>query len=211
MNQIVSTKGGWGPTPRKAQKRRDQIIDAAIDFLSENDLGSFTFDSVGKRVGMSRSLVAHYFPVKEDILQCVVEKVMNQGLGLTEERQVSQPSDWKSQIQTQIIGVFSWIDQCPKYRQILLMLFYLASVQNKYRKIHERVKQEGIQRLSQTLESVVSDKEKTQLLAQSIQTLINGALLDLCMDSADQDPESIQAQVLQSAVSLVQSECDFHH
>lgn len=52
--------------------RRDQILDAAREVISENGYDQSSVDQIAKRAGLSRSTVYEYFRSKEEILQgCV--------------------------------------------------------------------------------------------------------------------------------------------
>ena len=55
-----------------AQDRRQQLVDVGLDLLDERPIQDLTLDEVAATVGVSRTLVFHYFPSKGDYLAAVV-------------------------------------------------------------------------------------------------------------------------------------------
>ena len=64
--------GVAGPPRMTAQERRDQLIGIGLDLLEERPIQELTLDEVAAAVGVSRTLVFHYFPSKGDYLAAVV-------------------------------------------------------------------------------------------------------------------------------------------
>lgn len=57
-------------------QRRGQIIKASMDVLAELGFAKFTLREVGKRLGGSVTLVTHYFPTRETLLDALLENVL---------------------------------------------------------------------------------------------------------------------------------------
>ncbi len=55
-----------------AQDRREQLVGVGLDLLEERPIQDLTLDEVAATVGVSRTLVFHYFPSKGDYLAAVV-------------------------------------------------------------------------------------------------------------------------------------------
>ena len=61
-----------GPPRMTAQDRRDQLVGVGLDLLETRPIQELTLDEVAATVGVSRTLVFHYFPSKGDYLAAVV-------------------------------------------------------------------------------------------------------------------------------------------
>jgi len=64
------------------QKRHAEIIDAAIAALAEVGYAATSFAEIGKRVGISKSVVAYHFGNKERLIDAVVNAIYNKGLAV---------------------------------------------------------------------------------------------------------------------------------
>ena len=51
---------------------REDILAAAADLAAESGIGSLTFQSVGKRLGISDRTVVYYFPTKNEMIAATV-------------------------------------------------------------------------------------------------------------------------------------------
>ena len=51
---------------------REDILAAAAELAAESGIGSLTFESVGKRLGISDRTVVYYFPTKNEMIASVV-------------------------------------------------------------------------------------------------------------------------------------------
>ncbi|TRW81012.1 TetR family transcriptional regulator [Mycolicibacterium sp. 018/SC-01/001] len=57
--------------------RREQIVTAATEVLAEAGFARFTLRVVGQRLGGSVTLVTHYFPNREALLDAVLERTLS--------------------------------------------------------------------------------------------------------------------------------------
>ncbi len=75
------------PVPRETRKprtfteerRRAQIIEAAIDTIAEVGFGRASLARIGERVGISKGLIGYHFAGKDDLIEQVVFEVLEQG------------------------------------------------------------------------------------------------------------------------------------
>lgn len=61
------------------KRRRDEIIVAAITSLAENGYVGTSFAEIGRRVGLSKSVVAYHFTSKEALIDAVVNAIYDKG------------------------------------------------------------------------------------------------------------------------------------
>lgn len=57
-----------GVRARQKADRRERILQAALDLISELGFGAATYELIAERAGVSRGTVFNYFPYKESIL-----------------------------------------------------------------------------------------------------------------------------------------------
>lgn len=88
------------------QLRREQILDAAITLSLKIGYRSITRDAVAGEAGISSSLIAHYFPVMEDLKTKVMEyaiederlAILAQGLAINDPLTLAIPDELKNRV-----------------------------------------------------------------------------------------------------------------
>ncbi|MGX5653341.1 TetR/AcrR family transcriptional regulator [Geodermatophilus nigrescens] len=58
------------------EQRREQIITAAFQVLGQHGHGKFTLRAVGERLGGSVTLVTHYFPSRDALLDGILQRTL---------------------------------------------------------------------------------------------------------------------------------------
>src|SRR5438067_2031815 len=58
------------------QRRREQIVEAAVAIIAEQGLQNLSLSAIEERAGMSRGQLTYYFPTKEDILLAVFDRLI---------------------------------------------------------------------------------------------------------------------------------------
>ncbi|MEU6103339.1 TetR/AcrR family transcriptional regulator [Streptomyces flaveolus] len=59
------------------EERREQIVTAATQVLGELGFAKFTLRAVGQRMGGSVTLVTHYFPSRDALLDALLERTLS--------------------------------------------------------------------------------------------------------------------------------------
>ena len=57
-------------------KRRDQLVDCAIDAIAELGFPRTSVAEVARRAGVSKGVVTYHFPAKEDLIRAVIADVL---------------------------------------------------------------------------------------------------------------------------------------
>lgn len=57
---------------------REEILAAAVELATESGIGSLTFGSVGRGLGISDRTVVYYFPTKNDMIAAVIAELGEQ-------------------------------------------------------------------------------------------------------------------------------------
>src|ERR1700737_2855460 len=78
--------------------RREQIVEAAVTVIAEQGLQNLSLSEIEKKAGMSRGQLTYYFPVKEDILLAVFDRLVlliHQRIGTPDGQVNTQASGWE--------------------------------------------------------------------------------------------------------------------
>jgi AcrR family transcriptional regulator len=67
-----------------AEQRSDQILDAALDAIVEQGSSKVTLEAVGRRIGVTKSAIYHYFPNKRGMLRALFLREINRTLAQME-------------------------------------------------------------------------------------------------------------------------------
>ena len=73
------------------EARRRQIVDAAIDVLTDDGYPKATLETIARRVGISRGLISYHFEGRDDLMAAVVGRVYEDGAAYMAERLAQAP------------------------------------------------------------------------------------------------------------------------
>ncbi|MFN8528050.1 MAG: TetR/AcrR family transcriptional regulator [Anaerolineae bacterium] len=74
--------------------RREQILTAARIVFASKGYGATVIDDIAAAAGISKGLIYHYFPGKEDLFVALVQRTMQGALALMEEAASRLDSAW---------------------------------------------------------------------------------------------------------------------
>lgn len=69
---------------RDAERTRGRIVEAAVGEFAEKGFAGARVESIGRRAGVNKQLLYHYFGGKEDLFREVVERKIEERLGRLE-------------------------------------------------------------------------------------------------------------------------------
>ena len=111
---------------RTAEDRRRQLIGIGLQLLATRPIHQITVDEVAASAGISRSLLFHYFPTKQDYYVAVVRAASRRLL-----RQIAPDSNELPAI------VEDYVRYLERRREPYVALFRSSSVDDWVRSIHE--------------------------------------------------------------------------
>jgi AcrR family transcriptional regulator len=91
----VRTKASGVPSQNQSfaeTARRAQIVDCAIDTITEMGFAKASVDQIAKRAGVSKGVITYHFPNKEEIVDAVIEKVVAAGRSYMVPRIIAETS-----------------------------------------------------------------------------------------------------------------------
>lgn len=164
----------------KKEKKRLSIIEATIDCLDEGGLPNFSFNSIGKKLNIERSLVAHYFPKKEELLLATVMYVYAQGQRIT-VKNVEKKKTPLGKVLAIYDSAQEWLESDSRFPSIVTIFYSLTTVDPKFMAIHEEIQSSGLERLTMLLDLYLTsegvDKSNLKIIAQSVHSLMLGMTL----------------------------------
>lgn len=95
-------------------KRRSQIVEATIAALSEVGYQAASFAEIGRRVGISKSVVGYHFRTKEALIDAVVNAVYDKGFQVVRPAIDAQPT-FGGQIEAFIRSSIYFYNEYPSY------------------------------------------------------------------------------------------------
>jgi TetR/AcrR family transcriptional regulator, fatty acid metabolism regulator protein len=70
-------RGTAGPSTFTQLKRRDQLVDCAIDAIAELGFSRTSVAEVARRAGVSKGVVTYHFAAKDDLVHAVIARVLD--------------------------------------------------------------------------------------------------------------------------------------
>lgn len=114
-----------------ADDRRRQLIGIGLQLLATRPIHQITVDEVAATAGISRSLLFHYFPTKQDYYVAVVRAASRRLL-----RRIAPDHDSPASTQIHAI-VEDYVTYLERRREPYIALFRSPSVDDWVRSIHE--------------------------------------------------------------------------
>lgn len=128
-----------------AQDRRRQLIGIGLQLLASRPIHQITIDEVAASAGISRSLLFHYFPTKQDYYVAVVRAASRRLL-----RRIAPDHDGPPGTQIHAI-VEDYVRYIERRREPYVALFRSAAVDDWVRSIHDETQDALTQRVIEAL------------------------------------------------------------
>lgn len=77
------------------QDRKEQILDVAEELLQTRSLGTFSYQDVSDRVGISKASIHHHFPSKDDLSLALVTRHRSALVSTLEKISQEHATPWK--------------------------------------------------------------------------------------------------------------------
>lgn len=174
--------------------RRRQLVEAATRCLAKGGIAAFTVDRICKEAGISRGLINHYFPSKDDLLIAVYESSLYETVTghiakLNEPPRNARPEDR--------LGMVVEATVHPSYFAEPRLLVWLAlwgevAVNRKLQAAHRALYDAYRATLAREIEAVAKARGRevdAPALARSFIALFDGLWLEWCLDSRVVSPE----------------------
>jgi TetR/AcrR family transcriptional regulator, fatty acid metabolism regulator protein len=102
-------------------KRRDQLVDCAIEAIAELGFARASVAEVARRAGVSKGVVTYHFPAKDDLISAVIADIVGSLTEfLTPRYKAADPTQFPERWTAAYIT--AWVDCYRAYAQQLLAL-----------------------------------------------------------------------------------------
>jgi AcrR family transcriptional regulator len=180
------------PAPRftraHPEARRQMLIEAARRCLSKGGIAAFTVDRICKEARVSRGLINHYFPNKDDLLVEVYQdslyKTVNSQIG---EAQRNDERDGPPEFLLKAIVEANFTQDYFARENLLVWLTLWGEIATnaKLRSVHRSLYESYRKTLASAIEKVSAPRGRTvdaSSLARSFIALVDGLWLEWCLD-----------------------------
>jgi AcrR family transcriptional regulator len=163
----------------KGDQTKSKILRSAIDVLSSQGLGHFTFDAVALPIGMQRAQVAYHFPKKETLIAEAIRYAYRCGADIVEAEMSRAPVQSLAHLKAYIVGTLKWIDHDPAMRSLLCLALYLATIDPVFAEVMTDVKRAGTHRVERILNDGQGSRSARELktLAHAVHSYIVGEVI----------------------------------
>jgi TetR/AcrR family transcriptional regulator, transcriptional repressor of bet genes len=189
------TSGRVAPrAPRYSRKspaaRRQMLVEAATRCLSRGGIAAFTVDQICKEAKVSRGLINHYFPSKDDLLVEIYKTSLYREVNayIAEAAKHGQENNGAPELLLKAIVEANF---APAYFSRSNLLVWLAlwgeiATNAKLKSAHRRLYDGYRKKLAEAIERVAASRARdidALNLARSFIALIDGLWLEWCLDS----------------------------
>ncbi|MBY0369324.1 TetR family transcriptional regulator [bacterium] len=202
-----SIAGALGLKVRKHDERRLELIEESIRLIAAGGIEDLTFDKLGKRFGMKRSLVAYYFKSRKELFLDAVRYVTATAQAMTEKR-VAEARSPEDKLFAIIQAALDWYQEHPDQGAVFLLFYFNCSHDASQREIQTEIREQGAQRMAVLLGMLGAKRSKKRLyaLAKTIQNLITGFLIDLRVTNPSMSFNEARSAILSSIQTLLRED-----
>lgn len=167
------------PEPSKAQRRRLQIVEAAIESFAEVGIEKSTYERLAKRIKVSRPLIIHYFPDRDDLVETTLKFIRARFQRLAVDA-LSRAEGPEAKLKAYVEATFDWIARYDKHAKVWLLFYFYCGVDGDFKAMNTELARMGEERIAALIVGLrAKSLPKAELLwrAKQIQIFVTGALI----------------------------------
>lgn len=169
--------------PRKGDRRAQQIVENATEFIAKAGYENLDFVKLAKKCKITRPLINHYFPEKEQLLLAVVSFVAVEHQKFLLEQIPENQKSMKEVLRSYILANLEWPRKKNAHAKVWMHYLALAAYQESERMENTRSVDHGAKRIEEILKQGILQEEwggfEASWKAKSLQLLITGAVISL--------------------------------
>ncbi|MBY0370601.1 TetR/AcrR family transcriptional regulator [bacterium] len=178
MDKLLLEATKTGPT--RQDVRRAKILAAVMAILANEGLDELTLERVGKKVKMARSHIVYYFKSRDELVEAAVRYATLSARDLIAKHisERGESKDWRVALRRYVEGNFRWIETQPDHVAVYTLLYYLAAIKPRYRKLHEEIRKVGYDFIDSILKNADLTPARRHAAVINIQGVLTGNLID---------------------------------
>jgi AcrR family transcriptional regulator len=182
--------------PSKSDRRKLQIIEQTLEELATRGMDETTYDSLAKACGISRALVQHYFPDRDELFLIAFRFARAKFQKVCVEA-IEKHTTPQKQLKAYFEAACSWPRIFPQDAKVWTLFFYHCAIKKKYRKLHSELSGAGHIRVAALMASYGVGSEV--LTANQIMNAITG----YCVATVTEEhTKEFNQQLLDSTIDL---------
>jgi AcrR family transcriptional regulator len=201
---LVEASGSARQT--QVERRKLQIIEVAIDLFATRGMDQTTYDDISRKCGVSRALVQHYFPKREELFllaaRLIRAEFQRQAVdAIRAETEVSR------QLAAYVESTFAWVEGRRKHARLWMLFFYHCAIHARFRKVHSEMTEMGRARVEALLRAGVESGAfrcaDPAVAAKSVQGIISGFLVMALTEDSPVPRETLLSEAKAAVARLV--------
>ncbi|MGZ3774036.1 MAG: TetR/AcrR family transcriptional regulator [Pseudobdellovibrionaceae bacterium] len=198
--------------PRKLSKsevRQLQIIENTIKLCAKGGTEAISFEKIANACGVTRHLVIHYFPDRDDLIEQAMEYVWA-SLKLFILERVDKESDAKAKLEVYISSNLEWARKNKELATFFILFLHYASTRPKFKKINSELMRLGQERVLGILNQGISDgsfycSDTPAIEAKDIQVSVLGHIVSFVCEDSPFDPLILENKLKVSILNRMRS------
>jgi AcrR family transcriptional regulator len=191
--------------PRMApEERRDQLLEAALELISEQGYGTVTIEALANRVGVTRPVVYGVFENLDDLLATLLERYEERTMVQVTEALSGDAGGPGELIRGSMSGWLESIRENPDAWRVILRADDSAApreVRHRYWRSRDRVKRLFDERLRASLGPAAKNVD-TEIVSEAVIALAVRSASLMLDDPEHYPPERLSAMVEGLALSV---------
>lgn len=202
MNQDVYFQL-FSPNMSRGDKRKVEIIEAAIDCIAQLGIEKTTFEAIGDQLGIKKSHVNYHFSDKNVIIEYAIKYIATVAQTITATR-VEKAKTKKAKIVAIYESAVDWVMDYPNHVPVLLLFYYYCTCNPKFYAINQQVRKAGLDRLRGVIDPQ-GKSTKSLEASQRIQDAITGRLLSFATTDKKIRRTELKKQLKKSVFEIIES------
>lgn len=195
---------GRALTPQGASSR-EKILDAAVELIAERGYSATSVDALCRRAGIVKTALYWHFGSKEGLLAAVIDRVASAWIDELRST-VSRAGEPEERLAVALAGMRRILEQRPELLRLLLsVLLERAEGDDETRAALQRAFLRARRAIVETIEATTPGVRDPDLIAHTIVSLMQGALLLRLADPEGTDLDRVFAE-LERTVLLVMAD-----
>ena len=180
------------PQLSKGDRKKIEILKGSIEVLGRLGAEALNYNVIGRELGINRSLVAHYFPDKIELLLQCVQVILLEGQNYVIEH-VQGAKNEQEVLYVFADTTFEVFVKQRGHATIFLLLYHYCSINPKVQAFQESFRVIGANRVKEGVNQFrkkTNKKPMTMKQARKIQQLIRSAIIEHILEP---EPPSLKA------------------
>ena len=166
--------------PRKGDLKKMEIVLTAIECIASIGFEKTTYEAIAKRMETRRAHIAYHFKDKDSIFEACIKFIMA-SYQQTSLKHIESAKTGEDMLVRYAEAPFIWAEENSSQLSVMLLFYYLCSINENYQKMHADIRSGGAARIEFILTKKLSKNfslKEARPLAKTIQNLVSGTIMD---------------------------------